>query len=321
MRSDGACTARQQRHGAAACRRAGARDGQSAAGAVASTCIPEYSVWTRGRQRRRIPRTTCGLPHTPGGWAGQPVPTPAGGAVCVCVWRAHACMYYAASRRRRGDHSACGATNRHRRLGLAILLLLALPLSLMLLLLRGLPPSYHLRGFRSLTTHPEPIALGFGYSTGEHCHADPPLLPPESRPSGCTAPAYAHQLMRAANGLTASVIIIAHNEAGCALRRTLLAVMSPSRATALAEVIVVDDSSSPSASEALAAAGGIQGTVRVRYLRSEERLGVVRARTSRRDVRPLPSSPSWTRTASRRWAGSHRSSRSSRSLLRLSRCP
>ena len=209
--------------------------------------------------------------------------------MCVCVWRAHACMYYAASRRRRGDHSACGATNRHRRLGLAILLLLALPLSLMLLLLRGLPPSYHLRGFRSLTTHPEPIALGFGYSTGEHCHADPPLLPPESRPSGCTAPAYAHQLMRAANGLTASVIIIAHNEAGCALRRTLLAVMSPSRATALAEVIVVDDSSSPSASEALAAAGGIQGTVRVRYLRSEERLGVVRARTlaARRATAPV----------------------------------
>lgn len=89
----------------------------------------------------------------------------------------------------------------------------------------------------------------------------------------------------AAGPLKAAVIVIAHNEHGCALRRTLLAILGPRSSSALlAEVIVVDDSSSPPAEAAVADAGGVGSetgsmALAVRWLRSEIRLGVPRART------------------------------------------
>ena len=84
--------------------------------------------------------------------------------------------------------------------------------------------------------------------------------------------------------MRASVVLISHNEAGCALRRTILAVRDSRTPSALAEVLVLDDSSSPTAEAAVAAAGGIDSEQGVsvaplRWLRSDVRLGVVRART------------------------------------------
>ena len=84
--------------------------------------------------------------------------------------------------------------------------------------------------------------------------------------------------------MRASVVLISHNEAGCALRRTVLAVRG-SRTSALAEVLVYDDSSTPTAKAAVATAGGVDGddganTAPMRWLRSDSRLGVVRARTA-----------------------------------------
>ena len=78
----------------------------------------------------------------------------------------------------------------------------------------------------------------------------------------------------------ASVIIISHGEAGCALRRTLLTVGMRTPAALLREVIVLDDASEFSAEDAVAEAGGLDSKVwlPVSWMRSTSRLGVVRAR-------------------------------------------
>lgn len=151
----------------------------------------------------------------------------------------------------------------------------------------------------------ESIDAMHGYSTGAACHRTPPRLPPESRPAACVS------LHDEYVGLWASVVLISHSEfapslpvraqtgaslthtyfllvlyfadeAGCAMRRTMQAVRGPrTPRAALAEVILFDDSSTPLAEAAVAAAGGIDGGDEqppIRWLRSETRLGVVRAR-------------------------------------------
>ena len=152
------------------------------------------------------------------------------------------------------------------------------PLLPLLFLLRNLPDPPLIS--------PEPLDPDHGYSTGRACHQVPPRLPPESRPPACADLIAAEQATAAGAGLFASVVLIAHNEAGCALRRTVLAVLGPrtSPPDAIAEVIILDDSSSPPSETCLDAAGGLPArklgyaAAPVRWLRSETRLGVARAR-------------------------------------------
>jgi polypeptide N-acetylgalactosaminyltransferase len=125
--------------------------------------------------------------------------------------------------------------------------------------------------------HGDPINVSHGYTTGPSCWQRPTNLPPESRPRACASTDAAS----AASDLRASIIVITHNEAGCALRRTLLSVLSPARTAAslLGEVVVMDDASSQPARETIADPGlALDG--RIRWLRSESRLGVARARTA-----------------------------------------
>lgn len=138
----------------------------------------------------------------------------------------------------------------------------------------------------------EAIDPAFGYSSGRACHSAPTDHPPESRPAPCVGIAGDVDASEAsASALRASVVLITHNEAGCAIRRTVLAILGPRTAPAglLAEVLVMDDSSAPPAETAVRAAGGL-GHVpqkadaallpQVRWLRSEARLGVARARVA-----------------------------------------
>jgi polypeptide N-acetylgalactosaminyltransferase len=124
-----------------------------------------------------------------------------------------------------------------------------------------------------LYTPRERIAPTFGYSTGSACHQAPPK-PPESRPAGCTT------VLHPSRVASVDVIIIAHNEAGCALRRTLLAVGHRTERELLHELIVVDDASYPPAEVAVTHAGGVDSVSfqHLRWLRSDHRLGVVRSR-------------------------------------------
>ena len=85
------------------------------------------------------------------------------------------------------------------------------------------------------------------------------------------------------------------DEAGCALRRTLLAVRGPRSAgvaagapSPLSEVLVLDDNSATPAEDAVRAAGGVEvprgatggAAAPLRWVRSATRLGVARARTA-----------------------------------------
>ena len=85
------------------------------------------------------------------------------------------------------------------------------------------------------------------------------------------------------------MIIITHNEAGCSLRRTLLAVLSPARSSPapLQEVIVMDDASTPEAKVSIADATLAEDS-RIRWLRSASRLGVPRARTAAAQAAAAP---------------------------------
>jgi polypeptide N-acetylgalactosaminyltransferase len=172
-------------------------------------------------------------------------------------------MAAAAARRR------CGC--RLRTLLLYLSLLAVLPP--LLLMLQRDPPA-PLSFLASMT---EQINHRHGYSTGWACRSDPPL-PPESRPTGCSA--VVDTIEGWSGAFTASVIVIAHNEASCALRRTLLAVLCRERTAPgqLEEVLVMDDDSAPPAEAAVAAVGNGVRDERVRWLRSDARLGVVRAR-------------------------------------------
>jgi polypeptide N-acetylgalactosaminyltransferase len=125
----------------------------------------------------------------------------------------------------------------------------------------------------STSTTREPLDATHGYSTGAACHRIPGI-PPESRPLQCGN--------TAVSAGRASILIITHEEAGCALRRTLLAVGARTPARLLEEAIVVDDASSIPAQQTVAAAGGLgaQPQLHVRWIRSEIRLGVVRSRTA-----------------------------------------
>jgi len=119
----------------------------------------------------------------------------------------------------------------------------------------------------------------YGYSTGSKCHSMPPQRPPESRPPECAALADAAE--RAARS-QAAVIVITHEEAGCALRRTLLTVGLRTPASLLEEVRVLDDASSTPAERAVAEAGGLGAvpSLIVHWQRSSVRLGVARARVA-----------------------------------------
>ena len=119
----------------------------------------------------------------------------------------------------------------------------------------------------------------FGYSTAAACH-DTPSVPPESRPASCAALSAQAEIDALARGTRVAIIITAHNEHGCALRRTLLAVGLRTLRSLMAEVLVLDDASAPHAEAAVVAAGGLPSLSAevVRFLRSEARLGVTRAR-------------------------------------------
>ena len=117
----------------------------------------------------------------------------------------------------------------------------------------------------------------FGYSVGHACHQVPTAV--ESRPVRCLDLLTSAAADSESSGLTTAVILIAHNEAGCAIRRTLLALAERTPVSLLTEVIVSDDSSHPAAEAATYEAGGFDDrSIRVRWLRSESRLGVARAR-------------------------------------------
>lgn len=118
-----------------------------------------------------------------------------------------------------------------------------------------------------------------GYSTGAACHAMP-SEPQDSRPHGCQRGLLQDERAAVAAALRASVIMISHNEAGCAVRRTLLTVAARTPSLLLEELIVLDDSSSPAAEQAVTLAGGlpVTTTAHVRWIRSEHRLGVARSR-------------------------------------------
>ena len=118
-------------------------------------------------------------------------------------------------------------------------------------------------------------------------------MPPESRPCGCSLQAAAQEQAAIAAGQRAAVIVITHNEAGCVLRRTLLAVLGRTPSALLHEVLVLDDASEPPAERTVAAAGGLAAASRadaagsladaarlVRWQRGEARLGVARARAA-----------------------------------------
>ena len=125
---------------------------------------------------------------------------------------------------------------------------------------------------------PDVVDKRYGYSVGRACHAAPAPAP-ESRPAQCIEELPAMEAKADRSGLLATVILIAHNEAGCAIRRTLIALAERTPRRLLDGVIVSDDSSATPAQTAVADAGGIEGLeLQVRWLRSETRLGVARAR-------------------------------------------
>ena len=137
-----------------------------------------------------------------------------------------------------------------------------------------------------LLRHDE-VVPAFGYSAGRACHREPPqsslFESSDSLLQPCVARAAAAEASAIARGVRATVVIIAHNEAGCALRRTLLAVGRNTPRDLLAEVLVLDDASAPRAEAAVAAAAATAGSplpssLPVRWVRSDVRLGVVRAR-------------------------------------------
>ena len=95
----------------------------------------------------------------------------------------------------------------------------------------------------------------FGHEAGTACH-EIPRDPPESRPCGCASRVAAHEQAAAKAGWRAAILVITHNEAGCVLRRTLLAVLARTPHALLQQVLVLDDASDPPAQAAVVAAGG-----------------------------------------------------------------
>ena len=97
----------------------------------------------------------------------------------------------------------------------------------------------------------------FGHEAGAACH-EIPREPPESRPCGCASQVAAQEQAAAKAGWRAAIIVITHNEAGCVLRRTLLAVLARTPHALLQEILVLDDASEPPAQVAVEAAGGLK---------------------------------------------------------------
>ena len=125
------------------------------------------------------------------------------------------------------------------------------------------------------------VDSAFGYSAGRACSREPTPSPTSLHPSFEPCALHADRTERAAvaRSVKVAVIIISHDEAGCALRRTLLSVASRTPTALLAESVVMDDASAVAAETSVARAGGLGGAAsRVRWLRSDDRLGVVRAR-------------------------------------------
>lgn len=127
-----------------------------------------------------------------------------------------------------------------------------------------------------------PVNPNYGHSVGEECHGVP-VRPLETRPCGCKEQIAAQELrVIAAQELSVALIVIAHNEHGCVLRRTLLAALERTPPPLLHELLVLDDASEPAAQVAVDAAGGLGADAAARVVRwhvPPTRLGVARART------------------------------------------
>ena len=136
----------------------------------------------------------------------------------------------------------------------------------------------------------------FGHEAGTACH-EIPRDPPESRPCGCASRMAAQEQAAAKAGWRAAILVITHNEAGCVLRRTLLAVLARTPHALLQQVLVLDDASDPPAQAAVVAAGGLEpaggpmdtsggpmgistAARLVHWRRSADRIGVMRARAA-----------------------------------------
>lgn len=128
----------------------------------------------------------------------------------------------------------------------------------------------------------DPIDPNYGHSVGPDCHGVPGK-PLETRPCGCAEQIAAQELrVIEAAELSVALIVIAHNEHGCVLRRTLLAALARTPAPLLHELFVLDDASEPAAQGAVEAAGGLGADAAARVVRwhvPPTRLGVVRARS------------------------------------------
>ena len=124
----------------------------------------------------------------------------------------------------------------------------------------------------------------FGHEVGAACH-EPPREPPESRPCGCSSQAVVQEQAAVKAGWRAAIIVITHNEAGCVLRRTLMAVLARTPPALLQQLLVLDDAGSPPAQVTVEAAGGLSlvGSTAARLVqwqRGATRLGVMIARSS-----------------------------------------
>jgi hypothetical protein len=128
----------------------------------------------------------------------------------------------------------------------------------------------------------------FGHEAGAACH-EVPREPPESRPCGCASQVAAQEQAAAEAGWRAAIIVITHNEAGCVLRRTLLAVLARTPHALLQQIFVLDDASDPPAQVAVEAAGGLKAAGGlassaaarlVQWQRGADRVGVMRARAA-----------------------------------------